>query len=100
MQRVGIYLRVSTLEQCTDNQRRELLEVAHRRGWSVTGIYEDAISGARGRDRRPGLDQLLRDMTARKFDLVAVWAIDRLGRSLRDLVAFLGELQATGCDLY
>ena len=99
--RVGIYLRVSTDGQTTANQRRELEAVAGRSGWEVVGIYEDAgISGAKGRDKRPGFDRLLKDATARKINMIAAWSVDRLGRSLQDLVGFLGELQAVGCHLY
>jgi DNA invertase Pin-like site-specific DNA recombinase len=99
--RVGIYLRVSTDGQTTKNQRRELEAVAARSGWEVVGIYEDAgISGAKGRDKRPGFDRLLKDVTARKINMIAAWSVDRLGRSLQDLVGFLGELQAVGCHLY
>jgi DNA invertase Pin-like site-specific DNA recombinase len=101
MKRVGIYLRVSTDTQTTDNQRRELEAVAARSGWEVVGIYEDAgISGTKGRDKRPGFDRLLKDATARKINMIAAWSVDRLGRSLQDLVGFLNELQALGCNLY
>lgn len=101
MKRVGIYLRVSTDSQTTLNQRLELEAVAKRSGWEVVGVYEDAgISGAKGRDKRPGFDRLLKDATARKVDMIAAWSVDRLGRSLQDLVAFLGELQSLRCDLY
>ncbi|MBR0693262.1 recombinase family protein [Bradyrhizobium lablabi] len=101
MKRVGIYLRVSTGGQTTENQRRELEAVAARSGWDVVSIYEDAgISGAKGRDKRPGFDRLLKDATARKLNMVAAWSVDRLGRSLQDLVGFLTELRALECDLY
>jgi DNA invertase Pin-like site-specific DNA recombinase len=64
MKRVGIYLRVSTNGQTTANQRRGLEAVAARSGWEIVGIYEDAgISGAKGRDERPGFDRLLKDAT-------------------------------------
>ena len=67
----------------------------------MVGFYEDAgISGAKGRDKRPGFDRLLKDATARKVDMIAAWSVDRLGRSLQDLVGFLTDLQALGCDLY
>src|SRR6476469_6380067 len=100
-QRIGIYLRVSTDHQTTENQRLELESVANRSGWEVVGIYEDAgISGAKGREKRPGFDRLLKDATARKVDMIAAWSVDRLGRSLQHLVGFLNELQALGCDLY
>jgi DNA invertase Pin-like site-specific DNA recombinase len=101
MKRVGIYLRVSTNGQTTENQRRELEAVATRSGWQVVDVYEDAgISGAKGRDKRPGFDRLLKDATARKVNMIAAWSVDRLGRSLQDLVGFLTDLQALGCDLY
>jgi DNA invertase Pin-like site-specific DNA recombinase len=101
MKRVGIYIRVSTDGQTTANQRRELEAVASRSGWQVVGIYDDAgISGAKGRDKRPGFDRLLKDATARKIDMVAAWSVDRLGRSLQHLVGLLMELQALKCDLY
>ena len=99
--RVAIYLRVSTGEQTTENQRRELEQVAKRSGWNIVEVYEDAgISGANGREKRPALDKLLNDANRREFDLVAAWSVDRLGRSLQHLVAFLGELHALKIDLY
>ena len=101
MKRVGIYLRVSTGDQTTENQRLELEAVAARSGWEVVGFYEDAgISGAKGRDQRPAFDRLIKDATARKINMIAAWSVDRLGRSLQDLVGFLNELQAVGCNLY
>ena len=101
MKRVGIYLRVSTNWQTTENQRRELEAVAARSGWEIVGIYEDTgISGAKGRDERPGFDRLLKDATARKINMIAAWSVDRLGRSLQHLVGFLTDLRALGCNLY
>jgi DNA invertase Pin-like site-specific DNA recombinase len=99
--RTGLYLRVSTDNQTTMNQRLELEAVAARSGWDVIGVYEDAgVSGSKGRDKRFGLDQLLRDVTSRKVNVIAAWSVDRLGRSLQDLVGLLTDLQAVGCDLY
>ena len=99
--RVGIYLRVSTDGQTTQNQRRELEAVAARSGWEVVAIYEDAgISGSNGREKRPGFDRLLNDATTRKINMIAAWSVDRLGRSLQHLVGFLNELQALNCHLY
>ncbi len=99
--RVAFYLRVSTGEQTTENQRRELEQVAKRSGWQVVEVYEDAgISGANGREKRPALDKLLTDATARQFDIVAAWSVDRLGRSLRHLLFFFDELRALHVDLY
>lgn len=100
-QRVAFYVRVSTQDQTTDNQRRELNDVAARADWDVVGEYVDhGVSGAKGREGRAGLRRLLEDAVRRKFDKVAVWSVDRLGRSLQDLVATLDELQAAGVDLY
>jgi DNA invertase Pin-like site-specific DNA recombinase len=99
--RVGIYLRVSTDGQTVDNQRRELEAVAARSGWQIVDVYKDSgISGAKGREKRPGFDKLLKAATAREIDMIAAWSVDRLGRSLQHLVGFLNELQALGCDLY
>jgi DNA invertase Pin-like site-specific DNA recombinase len=99
--RVGIYLRVSTDGQTTENQRRELEAVAARTGWEVVAFYEDAgISGSNGREKRPGLDRMLKDATARRINMIAAWSVDRLGRSLQHLVELLNELQALHCNLY
>src|SRR3954462_5795743 len=99
--RAALYLRVSTGEQTTDNQSRELVEVAARSGWSIVGVYEDAgISGAKGRDKRPAFDRLCKDASRRKFDVVMAWSVDRLGRSLQDLVGFLDELRGLKVDLF
>jgi DNA invertase Pin-like site-specific DNA recombinase len=101
MKRVAIYLRVSTDKQSTHNQRRELEAVAERSGWHLMRVYEDAgISGAKGRDRRPGLDAMLKAVNAREFDLVAAWSVDRLGRSLTDLLGILQSLHDKGVDLF
>lgn len=99
--RAALYLRVSTDEQTTENQRRELEAAAEHRGWQIVCVYEDAgISGGKGRDQRPGLDGMLKDATRRKFDVVMAWSVDRLGRSLGDLVTGLHELHAAGVDLF
>ena len=87
--------------QSVENQVRELKQVAERRGWTVVEICRDAgISGAKGRDQRPGLDGMLKDASRRKFDVVMAWAIDRLGRSLIDLLETITHLEAVGVDLY
>jgi DNA invertase Pin-like site-specific DNA recombinase len=99
--RASLYLRVSTTGQTVENQRRELEAAAERHGWTVAHVFKDAgISGAKGRDKRPGLDALLKGVARRDFDLVAAWSVDRLGCSLQDLVATRGELQAKGVGLY
>jgi DNA invertase Pin-like site-specific DNA recombinase len=99
--RAAIYVRVSTDKQTVENQLRELRQIAERRGWEVVETYSDAgISGAKGRDHRPGLDQMLKDAGRRRFDVVMAWAIDRLGRSLIDLLGTIQQFEACGVDLY
>jgi DNA invertase Pin-like site-specific DNA recombinase len=99
--RAAIYVRVSTDKQTVENQLRELRQIAERRGWQVVEEYHDAgISGAKGRKDRPGLDKMLRDVQRRRFDVVMAWAIDRLGRSLIDLLGTIQTLEACGVDLY
>ena len=101
LKRVAIYTRVSTDGQSVENQRRELLAVAERRGWEIVQEYSDhGISGAKDRDKRPAFDRMLRGATRREFDMIAAWSVDRLGRSLQHLVAFLGEVHGAGVGLY
>jgi DNA invertase Pin-like site-specific DNA recombinase len=103
MTRAAIYARVSTNGQDTENQISQLREVAERRGWGIVQVYTDhGISGAKGRDQRPQFDALIKDATKirRPFDVIMCWSVDRLGRSLTDLVAFLAEIQGGGANLY
>ena len=91
----------STSKQDTENQRRELEAVAEHSGWKVVRVYEDAgISGAKGRDKRPGLDAMLKAVTPKEFDMVAAWSVDRLGRSLTDLLGILQAFHDKGVDLF
>jgi DNA invertase Pin-like site-specific DNA recombinase len=99
--RVALYARVSTDRQSTSNQLRELRQAAERLGWEVAGEFIDhGVSGAKGRKDRPKLDALLKGVARKEFDVVAAWSVDRLGRSLVDLIALLQELHSTGVDLY
>ena len=101
MKRAVLYLRVSTLDQTTANQERELREIAGRICCDIVHVYKDhGISGAKGRDKRPAFDRLCRDAAKRQFDMVMAWSVDRLGRSLQDLVGFLSELHALRVDLF
>lgn len=103
MKRVAIYARVSTADrnQTVENQLRDLQAVASRMDWIiVTTFTDEGISGAKGRDKRPGYDALLKGVARKEFDLIAAWSICRLGRSLPDLVSFLGDIQSKGVDLY
>src|SRR5467141_3207688 len=99
--RAALYLRVSTDKQTVQNQELQLRQVAERRGREVVEVYDDAgISGAKGRADRPGLDHMLNDASRRHFDIVLVWATDRLGRSLIDLPATILHFEAVGVALY
>jgi DNA invertase Pin-like site-specific DNA recombinase len=100
MKRVAIYARVSTDGQTVDNQVRELRDVARRRGWQVQQVFQDSASGAKGRDQRRGYDALLKAAVRREIDIVMAWSVDRLGRSLQHLVAFLGDIHGAGVDLF
>lgn len=99
--RAALYLRVSTDGQTTDNQRLALTDVAERRGWEITKTYEDTgISGAKGRDKRPQVDAMLKDATRRRFDILMTWAVDRLGRSTAAVTSALEKLHEAGVDVF
>lgn len=99
--RVAMYLRTSHTDRTVENQRQALLDVAGKRGWDVVAEFKDeAVSGSKGRDKRPGFDKLLKGAVRRDFDMVAAWSVDRLGRSIADLIATLQELNGCGCALY
>ena len=101
MRRAALYLRVSTTGQTTENQRLELEQVAQRMAGEIVAVYCDhGVSGAKGRDKRPQFDALCKDAAKRKFDLIMAWSVDRLGRSLQDLIGFLAEIHALKVDLY
>jgi len=101
IKKVALYSRVSTDSQTTENQLLELREVAVRNGWVVVQEFTDqGISGAKGRDQRPSFDALIKAAMRKEFDLIASWSVDRLGRSLQDLVAFLSDIHAKQVDLY
>lgn len=99
--RVAIYTRVSTDSQTVGNQLRELDTVAERMGWIIVErLADEGISGAKGRDKRPAYDRLMTMVARKEIDLIACWSVDRLGRSLQHLVAFLGEINSKGVDIY
>ena len=92
---------MSTSGQSPENQIRELQAVAERMGWSIVKTYIDqGISGSKGRESRVEYDVLCRDAMRREFDIVMAWSVDRLGRSLQQLVSFLDDIHAKGIDLY
>jgi DNA invertase Pin-like site-specific DNA recombinase len=101
VRRVALYVRVSTDGQTVSNQQQELEAVAERNGWAIAKVCADrGVSGAKTREQRPAMRQLMIAIARREVDMVAAWSVDRLGRSLQDLIGFLGELHAKGVDLY
>ena len=92
--RAAIYARVSTFDQEPENQLTEIRRYVTARGWTSAEYVDRGVSGAK--DRRPALDELLKDARRRRFDVVVVWRLDRLGRNLRHLIVLLEELQALG----
>jgi DNA invertase Pin-like site-specific DNA recombinase len=101
MKRAALYARVSTGGQTVENQLHELRSVAERLGWEVIEEFVDqGISGSKGRDKRPALDQMLKCVIRGEVDVVAAWSVDRLGRSVQDLVGILNEIRERDCDLY
>ena len=96
--KTAIYARVSTDEQTTDNQVIKLKQVAERNGWKVETIYADTISGVKS--KRPELDKLMKSVIRKEIDIVMVWSVDRLGRSLQHLTALLSDIESKGINLY
>lgn len=92
--RAAVYARVSTVDQEPENQLGELRRYCELRTWTAKEYVDRGVSGAK--DRRPALDELLKDAKRRKFDVLVCWRLDRLGRNLKHLVLFLEELQALG----
>src|SRR3954468_5792331 len=101
MKQAALYARVSTGGQTVENQLRDLRQVAARLGWQVVEEFVDqGISGAKGRDKRPALDSMLKAVIRGEVDVVAAWSVDRLGRSLQDLVGVLNDIRSREVDLY
>jgi DNA invertase Pin-like site-specific DNA recombinase len=99
--KVAIYTRVSTEDQTCLNQTLELRAEAERRGWVVVKEYTDhGVSGAKDRTARPGLDEMLKGVLAGKFKVVMCWSVDRLARSLMNLLHMMADFDAAGVDLY
>ena len=96
-----IYSRVSTNDQTIDNQLKVLRDIADKRDLEVVReISDEGISGAKGRDERKGFDQLIKGSIKNEWDIILVWDVSRLGRSLKHLVSFLQDIQSANCDLY
>jgi DNA invertase Pin-like site-specific DNA recombinase len=99
--RAALYLRVSTDRQTVENQAKALEGIAAHRGWEIVATYSDkGISGKKGRKDRPEFDQMLNDAGRGKFDIVMAFALDRIGRSLSDLLATIQHLEACRVDLF
>ena len=96
--KIAIYARVSRDEQTTENQTLGLKKVAERNGWEVQAIYADTISGAKS--KRPELDKLMKSVMRKEVDMVMVWSVDRLGRSLQHLTTLLSDIESKGINLY
>lgn len=92
--RVGIYLRVSTLDQSTELQRREIEQYLSARAWLDCVFYEDRLTGTNG--NRPQLIRLIKDAKERKIDVVICWKLDRLFRSLKNLISTLQDFTEVG----
>jgi len=96
-----IYTRVSTSRQTTENQTRELREVCARNKWSIVAELSDSgISGSKGRNERPAFDQLHKMIARKEADIIVCWSIDRLGRSITDLVNLMSEIETKGINFY
>jgi DNA invertase Pin-like site-specific DNA recombinase len=99
--RAALYVRVSTDRQTVENQIESLTSIADQRGWHIVEVYRDAgVSGVTTRKDRPGLERLLLDASRAKFNVLMVWAIDRLGRSTRDLLDNIEALEGYGVDVF
>ena len=100
MPNYAIYARVSTAKQSTDMQVEQLKEIADQKGWDVTQTIIETVSGAKGRSDRKGLDELLKAVTRREIHGVMVWSVDRLGRSMSDLISTMTHIKDENAHLY
>jgi len=96
--KVALYCRVSTStkDQTTENQLRELNSYRDRMGYEVVKIYEDEVSGAKSREKRPAYSELCKDAFLKKFDIVIGWDVSRFGRSMKEFVSFLSGMDDKG----
>lgn len=98
--KVAIYARVSTIDQNYEGQLEELRALADRSGWEVVEVYSEKVSGTKETEDRPELKRMMRDARWRKFEKVVVWSVDRLGRSMKNLVLVLNELKDLKIDIF
>ncbi len=97
LKRAAIYVRVSTADQETALQEYELRQFCENRGWTHVAYRDKGQSGAK--NDRPALTAMMNDLRRRKIDVVVVWALDRLARSLKQLLGIAEECRAVGADL-
>lgn len=98
--KVALYARVSTIDQNYEGQIEELRSLADRSGWEVVEVYSEKVSGTKESEDRPELKRMMRDARWRKFEKVLVWSVDRLGRSMKNLVFILNELKDLKIDIF
>ena len=96
--KVALYSRISTStkDQTTENQLRELKSYCDRMGYQVVKVYEDEVSGAKSREKRPAYSELCKDAFLKKFDIVIGWDVSRFGRSMKEFVSFLSDMDEKG----
>ena len=96
--KVALYCRVSTStkEQTTENQRLELKSYCDRMNYEIVKIYEDEVSGAKSREKRPAYNKLCQDAFLKKFDAIIGWDVSRFGRSMKEFVSFLSDMDDKG----
>jgi len=96
--KVALYCRVSTStkDQTTENQLRELTDYCDRMGYEVVKVYEDEVSGAKSREKRPAYNQMCKDAFLKKFDTIIGWDVSRFGRSMKEFVSFLSDMDEKG----
>ena len=96
--RCAIYCRVSTStkDQTTENQLRELTDYCDRMGFEIVKIYEDEVSGAKTREKRPAYNEMCQDAFLKKFDTIIGWDVSRFGRSMKEFVSFLSDMDDKG----
>ena len=96
--KVAIYCRVSTStkDQTTENQVRELKSYCERMDYEIVKIYEDEVSGAKSREKRPAYSELCKDAFLKKFDIIIGWDVSRFGRSMKEFVSFLSDMDDKG----
>jgi DNA invertase Pin-like site-specific DNA recombinase len=98
--KVALYLRVSTKTQHTSNQLTELKEVCDRFDYEIVDIYDETVSGTKNNEDRGEFSRLIKDVKRKRFDMVLVWSLDRLGRQTSELLKFLTIIEDYDVGLY